>query len=73
MLTLTKKTEYGLMALVHLSHNGPRVRSAREISDAREHYRISRDNRDWSIFLRFCGMNLREKTVYYYEEVSLDR
>ena len=33
MLTLTKKTEYGLMALVHLSQDGPRVRSAREISD----------------------------------------
>lgn len=33
MLTLTKKTEYGLMALIHLSQDGPRVRSAREISD----------------------------------------
>ncbi len=33
MLTLTKKTEYGLMALIHLSQNGQRVRSAREISD----------------------------------------
>ncbi len=33
MLSLTKKTEYGLMALIHLSSNGSSFRSAREISD----------------------------------------
>ncbi len=33
MLSLTKKTEYGLMALIHLSSDGSSFRSAREISD----------------------------------------
>ncbi len=33
MLSLTKKTEYGLMALIHLSTEGSNFRSAREISD----------------------------------------
>ncbi len=33
MLSLTKKTEYGLMALIHLSCDGSTFRSAREISD----------------------------------------
>ena len=32
MLSLTKKTEYGLMALIHLSSDGSSFRSAREIS-----------------------------------------
>lgn len=33
MLSLTKKTEYGLMALIHLSRDGNGCCSAREISD----------------------------------------
>ena len=33
MLSLTKKTEYGLMALIHLSRDGSGYCSAREISD----------------------------------------
>ncbi len=33
MLTLTKKTEYGLMALIQLSQDGQRFHSARELSD----------------------------------------